>query len=361
MRIVIIAGSNPSERIGGGAEYQAMMIAKGLADKGHQVLFLATSSTGPSEQRLGALRIVNLQRRSLAGKQPHREAVESTVREFSPDICYVRRFMDLALLAVICRSSGFHLISASSHSRETSPFLPSRSADKTIRHLTSFLSISSSRVHVCISKLLRKQIRGWYPRHEIRTIYNGQPGPPSESFRYGSTGQIIWVNNLKTWKRPELFINLASHYPQYNFVMVGRMPKNRYRAKISKLLDSSPSNLTYIGPKTLEEVNMLIEGSDLLVYTSRATEGFGNSFIQAWFRGVPTLSLSHELDGILEREGIGRCSKDYDQMVNDVGELMANDRSRGAMGKSAREYAERNHNLDTLILNYESLFDEIVQ
>lgn len=360
MRIIVAAGRDPREKIGG-AEYQAMLIARGLAELGHQCLFLATHSDNEGSEILESVQIHNLVNRRVVGVRNHRQALSKVVKEFSPEICYVRRFMDIESFASICNNGGAHLVSASVHSRETNPIMNSRRLGEIIQHFRSFISISSSRLHVCNTNLLQQKIRRWYPRHPMRTIYNGHPIPPAEFVHNGRSGQIIWVNNLKPWKRPGIFIEIAKRLPQYEFVMVGRMPNGRTGSKINQRIDSAPKNFNYVGPKSFEQVNDLIRNSDLLVYTSLPIEGFGNSFLQAWLRGVPTLSLSYELDGILEREGVGRCSKDFSVLVSDIDELMSNSSMRQEMGKRARDYAVRNHGAETMVSNFETLFEEILR
>jgi glycosyltransferase involved in cell wall biosynthesis len=226
-------------------------------------------------------------------------------------------------------------------------------------HLRSFLSIRSADVHVCNTKSLQSKAQRWFPRKSIRAIYNGQPVPPPESVHLEPSGQIIWVNNLKDWKRPDLLVELARRLPQFRFVMVGRMAGGRYGEKMRRMLQQASANLEYLGPKPIGEVNALISQSDLLLYTSLAVEGFANSFLQAWFRGVPTLSLFFDIDGIIEREGIGRYSRTFEQLVADVQELMEDGVARQEMGQRARRYAVSHHNAEKMVADYETLFNEV--
>ncbi|GAH07780.1 unnamed protein product, partial [marine sediment metagenome] len=108
------------------------------------------------------------------------------------------------------------------------------------------------------------------------------------------------MNNLKRWKQPEIFIELAHRLPQFKFVMIGGMQSARmYDYTIRAALQQTPANFQYLGSMPINQVNALISQSDLLLYTSLPVEGFGNSFLQAWLRGVPTLSPFFDLDGIL--------------------------------------------------------------
>lgn len=369
MRILIVSSSNPGERIGG-AEYQALLIARGMANLGYEPLFLATNTDCDDELVNGKITIKKTPSRLKVGWNNHHHHVSRIVEDFKPNLAYVREFIEIGTISSICKQMNIPTVSMSCHAMETSPFLVGYHPLETIGHLRcqdtfahfqSFLSIRSSAAHVCNTKSLQQNIQRWYQHKQIQTIYNGSPVPPSDSAHQASTGQVIWVNNLKRWKRPEVFIELARRLPNYRFVMVGRLSGGRtFVRAIKKKIQEAPSNLQYMGPLPIDQVNELISQSDLLLYTSLPVEGFGNSFLQAWLRCVPTLSLGYELDGILEREGIGRCSASFERLVADVEELMMDEPGRFEMGSRARDYASLNHNQQKMISNYEGLFKKVL-
>lgn len=369
MRIAIVTGSYPLDRIGG-AEYQSLLIAHGLADLGHDVVFLATNSDEEGEFEAGNIAVVTVPSWRTVGRASHRRRVMKALRQRTPEVCYVRIFEELATIVPFCQQNHVPVVSMSCHLKETTPFLLGchpmetmaylRSLE-TISHIRSFLSIRSSAVHVCNTKFLQERIQRWFRRKSIRTIYNGSPLPPPEEMHLDSSGRVIWVNNIRRWKRPELFVELAHRLPKFEFVMIGRMTGSRtYAKKLGAVLSEATRNFSYLGPMPLDAVNAMIARSDLLLYTSLPVEGFGNSFLQAWFRAVPTLSLGFDLDGILEREGVGRCSRTFDELVADVEELMENEAIRRHMGCLAREYAVRHHSAARMVSNYEALFEEVL-
>lgn len=369
MKIAIFTGSSPAEKIGG-AEYQSYLLAKGLANLGHGVVFAALNSRENNEYAENGIQIRNIPGQRVIGTKKHRRLIESAVEEISPDLCYVRVFREIPVLSETCSRLDIPLVSTSSHLMETTPFFLGYYPIEAIgylrsfeffRHFRSFAAIQSSVLHVCNTEHLKNEIARWFPRKALRRIYNGSP-EPSLSKKPVSKGQIIWVNNLKRWKRPETFIQLARHLPDYRFVMVGRMSASRLHAReLRERIRKAPSNFRYIGAHPIAKVNEMIAASDLLLYTSLPVEGFANSFLQAWFRGVPTVSLSFNLDGILEREGIGRCSGSFEELVEDVAELMLDESGRLEMGQRARNYAISNHKVEKMVLEYESLFQEVGQ
>ena len=62
----------------------------------------------------------------------------------------------------------------------------------------------------------------------------------------------------------------------------------------------------------------------------------------------------------LIREGLGRCSVSFEQMVEDVTEYMRSDAIRVAAGHRAREYAVRCFSAERMVADYECLFKSIV-
>ncbi len=371
MRVVVVTGSYPHEKMGG-AEYQTMLLARGLMRRGHQVLFLASHTLEEARGEIDGLPIVRLEGWRITGKQAHEEKIARVLQDFNPDVCYVRVFDELSIVLPLCKRLKIRVVSVSCHMRETTPFLlgyyPMETvaylrSRETFLHWQSFRAIKDSDLHVCNLQALETSMRRWYPKKQMRTIYNGSTMPPvSANFQKTPSGQVLWVNNIRRWKRPEVFVKLAQQLPDYRFVMIGRMSGSRtYARKLEALFANAPKNFEFLGPRPVEVVNEYICESDLLMYTSLPVEGFGNSFLQAWFRQTPTVSYEFELDGILEREDVGCCAQSFDELVRDVDELMRHDEQRLAMGARARQYAVENYQAERMVADYEAAFEDLVE
>lgn len=368
MRIVLITGVYPGVRTGG-AEVQTALLGKGLAARGHEVLYLAVEAE--EERRFtteDGVQVQELPGWAVSGAHRHAAMVTAQLRDFAPDVCYVRLLIELDSVGPICRELGIPVVSISVSHMETSPILQGGTWHETVnywrtrrvwRHRRAFAEIRNSAVHLCNTKELAAKTRRWVKSVPVHTIYNAAPpAPPTEIHRVPGN-QIIWVNNLKRLKRPELYVALARQLPQYDFVMIGAMPTSgRYAGYLQQVMASLPANLRYLGYQPLDAVNQMISESDLLLYTS-VNEGFGNSFLQAWFRGVPTGSLSSRLDGILENEGVGFFAESYDEMVCQVERLMSDPPARMAMGEQALRYARTHHTIDIMVDQYERLFQQV--
>lgn len=372
MRILLVTGTYPTRQMGG-AEYQTALLAHGLASRGHTVGFLATNAGVHNHTQVDGIELWELPGRRKVGRREHQQGITATVAAFAPDLCYIRVFPEIADCVRICRHAGVAVVTVSCGPGETSPFLLGQHPKQTIAHLlageswdyfTSFWAIRKADVHVCNSRAYSEVMRQWFPYQTIVTIYNGSPQPPANEIRHASqtapSGQVIWVNNFKRAKRPELYLRLAEALPLYRFVMIGAH-YGRYGEALQQLIDQGPKNLHYLGALPIEAVNQQIGQSDLLVYTTGpGNEGFGNSYIQAWLRGVPTVS-TFELDGLLERKRIGRFAHNFAELVEQVRYLMSNHQERQTLGEQARQYALRHHRAEIMVRKYERLFTKIMR
>jgi glycosyltransferase involved in cell wall biosynthesis len=82
----------------------------------------------------------------------------------------------------------------------------------------------------------------------------------------------------------------------------------------------------------------------LFVNTS-LDEGFANTFIQAWMRCVPVMSLHIDPDGVLNRESVGVHAGSVERLALTVRNLLMNSAEREALAGNARDYAMRVHSV----------------
>jgi glycosyltransferase involved in cell wall biosynthesis len=369
MRILLITGSYPTDLMGG-AEMQTLVLANGLIEYGYDVTFLASDADEESKSHINNLCVVKIPGIDMVGEKSHKQYLEKEILEARPDLCYVRSFSEFMWAIPFCKNNGIKVISVCSSGLEASPFpirfsLREHAAriinKEIIRQFLNFRSIRFSDMHICVSKSLRESMKQWYPDIPIREIYDGHQLPSAEEFHKDYSKRIIWVNNIKRLKRPEIYIKLASCLPDIEFAMIGRIGNvGRYNHYVRSLISHGPNNLKYFGPLPFVDVNKEISMSDILMYTSRQVEGFPNSLFQAWMRCVPTISLNFDPDGVIERERIGRCPHNFSQLVKETRKLIDNPLMLRDMGQRARMYAEVNHDCKNMVSQYDKLFREII-
>ena len=187
-----------------------------------------------------------------------------------------------------------------------------------------------------------------YARTADAVIANFHP-PAGETIDKSGPLTVVWIANLKTWKRPEIFLRLAQSLSGHGvrFVMVGAPPPDsvnrRWREPLMRGIEGT-SNLLYWGYKSHAEVNELLARAHILVNTS-TQEGFPNTFIQSWLRDVAVVSLQVDPDRVLELQQVGVIAHTEAGLLAAVRSLLENHELRAAYARRGRDHAIANHSL----------------
>jgi len=196
-----------------------------------------------------------------------------------------------------------------------------------------------------------KVIKSLYPSTKIKHDENG-----------ASKLKILWVGRLIKEKRPELFLKLAKNLPEFRFWMIG--PKAsftnaayEYYCKIKEEA-SRIKNLDFIGFVPHDKIDKYYAESSLLINTS-PSEGFPNTFLEAWGNYVPVVTLGFDPDRVISRYKLGFNSKTFDQMVEDIKTLLKNEKLRKEMGMNSWRYVRREHDIKKILKEYEKVIDQL--
>ena len=153
----------------------------------------------------------------------------------------------------------------------------------------------------------RTRLAETFPNAPVQVLPNFHPTPPDCGRNGAVVKQVAWVANLKPLKNPGAFVRLArrfAHRSDIRFVMIGDTIDDGDWTKRQLDEIAATPNLEYRGALSQAEVNGVLEHTDLLVNTSDH-EGFSNTFIQAWMRRVPVVSLRVDPDRLLSGGGLG--------------------------------------------------------
>ena len=168
---------------------------------------------------------------------------------------------------------------------------------------------------------------------------------------------VLWVNNLRGFKRPELVVDIARELPKVSFVMIGgRMKGFEDLYDQVKMAAESIPNLTFIGVVPYSEVNDYFARARLFLNTSDS-EGFPNSYLQAWVRGVPVISY-FDPDGLIEALEIGAKVSSQEEFCAPIEALLEADEKRLAIARRASEYASANYSSKAIVDHYRALIAE---
>lgn len=172
----------------------------------------------------------------------------------------------------------------------------------------------------------------------------------AETLDKSGTATVVWIANLKPWKRPEIFVRLAANLGDCagaRFIMVGAPAEAggnlRWQESLMTAI-ASTGNLQYVGSKTHAEVNALLARAHIFVNTS-SHEGFPNTFIQSWLRDVAVVSLDVDPDQVLERGQVGIAAHSESGLAAAVRRLIENPQMRAAYVDRGRDHAVARHSL----------------
>jgi len=347
----------------GGAEIQCVLLAKYLAKRGHETIYLALKEKEDINKEEG-VRSYGLMK--SGNKFSALLKFCKFLKKEKPDICYIRTFDELFILSLICRLCRIKTVYNTTHINNCTPYQKlkfslniirlSKNLKAAVFHYLNFISLKRVNV-LTINRLHAKILKERY-NISATSIYNSMEDNYRSDIK-NKENKIVWVNNIKPRKNPEIFIKLANEFKgsKWEFLMIGEIQGANY-LKIIKLAELSNPNLKYLGPKTIEEVDEILAKATILVNTCEP-EGFGNNFIQAWLNECPTVTLKFDPDDIIKINKIGFHSKTFEQMIKDAVYLMEHKEERIEMGRRARKYALENHNINKNVLKYESYFSKI--
>jgi len=184
-----------------------------------------------------------------------------------------------------------------------------------------------------------------------------EPPPPPPPVR---DIDVLWVSNIRRLKRPDRILELARKMPQVHVHMVGG-PLSGEEALYREIADTAAtrSNITFHGRLSYWDANTLYDRARLLVNTSDV-EGFPNSYLQAWIRGVPVVTLL-DPDRVIEKEGLGIAARYPAQIADAVDYLLGDPAARKAASDRCRAFMAREYGEDRILAAYLDTFAEVMR
>ncbi|HEY8518634.1 MAG TPA: glycosyltransferase family 4 protein [Gammaproteobacteria bacterium] len=335
---------------GGGAEYQIDYLIDTLVPLGRYELYYLARNVDDTFRPDG-YRVVPVGRKGRTLRFGYAIDAVSLYRrlaEIRPDVIYQRVACGYTgVCALYARRSGARLLWHVAHDADVdgtgslygSPLL-------VLERLSVDYGITHANAIVVQTRQQARLLESNYGRAPDAVIPNFHPAPTEHIDKSGPV-TVVWVANLKPWKRPELFVRLAaacSDLRDVRFLMVGAPPvgHRRWSVPLIEALAATP-NLQYLGHRTQAEVNALLARAHVLVNTS-TQEGFPNTFIQAWMREVPVVSTFNP-DDVLSREGVGIHARTEAELAAAVRALATDSRLRAELAARACSYAMTHHSL----------------
>jgi glycosyltransferase involved in cell wall biosynthesis len=167
---------------------------------------------------------------------------------------------------------------------------------------------------------------------------------------------FLWIGRLVDYKRPMEYVRLAESLPDIRFRMVWFATNETPADLIDELraADDRLPNLELAGQIPRADLMDLMTRSHAVVSTSRA-EGMPNTFLEAWSRGIPVISLDFDPDGRIDGKGLGVIAHSHEELREAVSRLESDPSARAEMGRRAREDVLSVHSPATVSEHWASL------
>jgi glycosyltransferase involved in cell wall biosynthesis len=171
---------------------------------------------------------------------------------------------------------------------------------------------------------------------------------------------VLWVGNIRQVKRPDRILALAESVPEMKIHMVGgSLPGEEALFQEAARTAAARANVTFHGRLSYWDTNELYARARLLANTSDV-EGFPNSYLQAWIRGVPVVALI-DPDGVIEREGLGVAAGSAAEMLDAIRRLLGDPAAWQAASDRCRAFTAREYGEDKVLATYLDTFDRVLR
>ena len=163
---------------------------------------------------------------------------------------------------------------------------------------------------------------------------------------------ILWVGNLRAVKRPEIFLKLLDDVvlEDWQYVMIGNV--GSYANRLKRI---NNNHVTILGELSYAETINWFKKAKILINTS-SSEGYPNTFIQAWLYKVIVLSLKVDPDYIFKKGRLGFIAgDDYEKLKSLLVELTNSYKNNLEFLEKAKRFAEKEFNIDENVNKLELL------
>lgn len=340
----------------GGESVQQTLLAKAFVTLGYQVKMIVEDCGQPDGEIISGIEVIKAFRKRAGVRgvryfYPRITSLSKAILRADADVYYWScAGMEVGLIAVIARirNKKFVYRVASDSDCERGKQLIKFWHDRKI------FEFGLGHVSMIAAQSIR-QVELLRSSYGLKSVaVNMVVEPLADSKEIMKDIDLIWVNNVRKLKRPEMFLQLACALPEFRFVMIGGPypGMSEYYNEINQSAKTI-NNLELLGAIPYDDVNKYIERSKLFVNTSEM-EGFPNSFLQAWVRGVPVVSF-FDPDSLIKMHGLGMAPDGFGEMISGVKSLLDDKQRRSNVSLKARAFSADRYDPRKVAMKYVEL------
>jgi glycosyltransferase involved in cell wall biosynthesis len=354
----VLSGSRDIQVIGG-AEVQQSILARAFARSGYRVSMICLDYGQPARADVDGVTVLKSHRPDegapvLRFLHPRLTSMWRAMTEANADFYYFRCSSVLTGFgAVFCRRQGKCSIYAGASDVD---FVPGKQQiryrrdrwifEYGLRHVDAIVAQNLSQYANCLAHYRRDSV-------VIPSCYQAPAGA-----RADRQGVVLWAGAIRQYKRPELFLDIARRLPARRFVMVGGPGSDdaaslQYYRSIERQADAL-GNVEFAGFVPFSRIEPYFDRAAVLINTS-VYEGFPNTFLQAWARGVPSVALV-DTGSRHQGEPVYVVAADARAAADEVERLMADQSHWQRASRRCHEYFTTHHSVQAVVSQYSRLF-----
>lgn len=343
----------------GGAELQLMLVARGLKARGYDVRFVTEDHGQPDGIDCDGIRVFKAYDPAdglpiLRLAHPRISGMWRAMKRADADVYYQRMAEETTgVVAAFCRYHGRRFIYSAAHDFHCMKRPPTR----TKGYVRAMYRYGLRRADVRIAQTRRQQTmlqrefgldamvipNSYAPRRPLAASAHARPRP--------SPDRLLWVGRFDPTKRLEMFLDLAAACPDIVCDVVGDGQGDAsYTTRMRERMERLP-NVRWHGRLPHDKVEDLYSQVSLLVCTS-AGEGFPNTFLEAWSRGL-AVATTFDPDGIVREHGLGAVVEDVEGLIACVRSLLADEADWADRGPRVQHYVAEHHDPQVTIPQFE--------
>ncbi|MDX2245487.1 MAG: glycosyltransferase family 4 protein [Bacteroidia bacterium] len=344
----------------GGAETQCYYLARELSSRNWEVHYIRESGKSQSEVMDGIV-VHPIPKRKSYLKWMNFLALRKQMKNIQADYWYTRANISyLFWMNLFARNTGGKVIWAFSRDsqltpggeleRHGSPFIQ---AFHRINEWLFFRTLPKIDLILSQTKDQENLLKGNLGLSG-QQIYNAHPVPHEES-DMARKNTVLWIGRMQDFKHPERFIALADSMQDQNieFGMIGGLGNDPLSRQVQAAAEKN-SRMKLHGRVSPEVVHQKLNEVKFLVNTSDY-EGFSNTFIEAWQRGVPVVSFYVDPDQMITQKNLGIVSNNPEEIKAWITDLITQPDKWETISQRCKAFAKANFEIGAAVDTLETV------
>lgn len=356
-----ISGDTTGKKHIGGVENQTTLMARWLAQKGHEVSLITWDEGQEDGVRFDGVTVYKMCRpdSGLPGIRfftPRLSSLYGALSRAAADVYYYNAAEAVTgLIAAWCRWKGKPFVYSSAQELDCHRDLPHFKNGDLHRPMDAVLYKYGLRKSTKIIVQTERQRQLLLDGFGLASVALPMPcrgpeklNPDIKKSWEGRT--VVWVARVAPVKRLEWLIDLAPLVPEAKFEIVGANADTPYGKELFERA-KKVSNIIWRGAVPIHQMASVYDRAACLCSTS-IHEGFPNTFLESWSHGKPVIS-SFDPDGLIERMELGMVAKDLQGLASALRLILTDSIEWRRLGDNGRRYFEENHRIDAAMGAFE--------